>query len=159
MELKIRECQIIEIPTKTHTIVLASKKDIPDAEKRLKEILDDFEIIRVYPNVKSGELIASKPAEAKRTVSGKSSVVADYLKIKDLLPDRFTAHEYHEQIISVKKVLLPSVYADFKMLIRAGKIVEVPLVKPRTFQKIHPEDIDISNKLREDRVNIIQSAK
>lgn len=159
MEIQTRNCQIITIPTKTHDIILASKKDIPDAEKIVKKLLEDFEIINVSPKVQSGELVKQSVKDtAPKEHIKKSSVLADYLKIKDYLPEVFTASDYYEVIKTIKDVKPTSVYADFKTLVNAGKIVLIE-VKPMTYQKVHPEDSNISQRLLEDRKNIIETTK
>lgn len=153
-EITTRNCQIVTIPTKTHNIILASKKDIPNAERTVKEFLSDFEIINVIPKVRSGELIKPMVATSidihkDNKAHTRHSSLALYLQIKDLLPDTFTAAQYHAQIKNLVNVKLASVYAHVDSLIKAGKIKELDGHTLRTFQKVHMTQEEPDTKLKE----------
>lgn len=158
-EITTRNCQIITIPTKTHNIVLASKKDIPDAERTVKEFLSFFEIVNIFPKVRSGELIKQvttlSDAQINKSVKkfdatkNRQSSLSMYLQIKDLLPDMFTAIQYYEQIKKFRDIKSASVYAHMDTLIKAGKIKEIDGYQFKTFQKIHLEQENIDTKLKE----------
>lgn len=158
-EITTRNCQIVTIPTKTHNIVLASKKDIPNAERTVKEFLSDFEIVNVFPKVRSGELIkqATTISDIQTNINVRKfdanrlrhSSLAMYLQIKDLLPDTFTAIQYYTQIKNLVDIKQASVYAHFKSLIKAGKIKELDGYSFKTFQKIYLEQGEPDTRLKE----------
>lgn len=160
MEIEVRNCQIVTIPTKTHKILIASKEDISNVQKVIDEFFNRFEIIKIVPLVASKELI--KPQNMKPRVIGgvhdyKGSVISQYLQIQDLLKDTFKAHEYYVALCTINTTEFPSVYHHLNQLTKLEKIT-LNNTSPKTYTKIHTEPEPMPDMLKE-RKNLINSAR
>lgn len=143
LEIETRNCQVVKIPLKTHTIILASKEDIPNVEKVINDFFNKFEVLKITPLVKSGELIKpiveERSSQKKVTDNKKSSVLSQYLQIKEMLKESFTANEYHEALCTITSVNLQSVYHHLNTLVKSGKLLVVLGSYPTKYSKVHKE--------------------
>ena len=160
-EMNIRNCPVITIKTKTHNVVLASKEDVLNVDKVINDFFNRFEIIRVIPNVYSGELIKSQKSveiRPKHKLHNKRiSVLAQYLQIKELLKGTFDAKDYHKVLSTISNVCLQSCYAHFKVLSVKGQII-INNTSPMTYTKIEKEYEPMPSMMKE-RKNLIDSFK
>lgn len=162
-EIDIRSCPIATVKTRTHKVVLAGKVDIPDANKIINDFFNKFEIIRIVPNVRSGEInIQQKDTEVESHTKNKLphkrvSVLSQYYQIQDILNETFSAKDYHRVLSTISDVQLQSVYAHFGVLIRKGKIT-MNNTSPITYTKIERVHEPMPSMIKERR-NLIDSVK
>ena len=160
-EINIRNCPVVTVKTRTHNVVLASKEDVSNVDKVVNDFFNRFEIIRVIPNVYSGELI--KPLKSIKTqpehklYNKRISILAQYLQIKELLTDTFNAKDYHKVVSTISDVCLQSCYAHFKILAVKGQII-INDTSPMTFTKIEKKYEPMPSMINERR-NLIDSVR
>jgi len=160
-EINIRNCPVVTIKTKTHNVVLASKEDVLNVDKVINDFFNKFEIIRVIPNVYSGELI--KPQKSIETQpkhklhNKRTSALAQYLQIKELLKDTFDAKDYHKALSTISNICLQSCYTHFKVLAKKGQII-INDTSPMTYTKIEKKYEPMPSMMKE-RKNLIDSFK
>lgn len=162
MDINIRNCQIATISTKTHNIIVASKVDVLDTEKVINDFFSKFEIIRIVPLVSSKELIKPMLVESKpiqTNTDKRTSVLSQYLQVKDLLKDSFTASTYCDTLkIIGLKFKVQSVYYSLNKLMKLGKININKNTLPITYTKIYIEHEPMPSMVKE-RQNLIDSFK
>ena len=160
-EITIRNCQIVTIPTKTHRIVIASKEDILYVDKVINDFFNKFEIIKIIPLVSSRELIKPQnhvETQPKHRLHDKrTSVLAQWLQIKETLNSTFDAKEYHHALSTISNIGLQSCYTHFKVLAKKGYLT-INNTSPTTFTKIEKEYEPMPSMLKE-RKNLIDSVR
>lgn len=161
-KINIRNCQIVQIQSKTHIILLSSKEDLPDAQKIIDNFFNKFEIIKISPLVQSGELIKPTTIEPKQTqniADRRTSVLSQYLQIKDSLKDTFTASVYCDALKTIGiEIRVQSVYYSLNKLVKLGKLTVNKHTMPITYTKIHAEYQPMPSMVNE-RKNLIDSCK
>jgi len=159
-EINIRNCPVVTVKTKTHNVVLASKEDVSNVDKVVNDFFNRFEIIRVIPNVYSGELIKPQKSigtQPNKSYDRRSSVLAQYLQIKEILNNTFNAKEYHKALSTISDVCLQSTYSHFKVLAVKGQII-INDTSPMTFTKIEKKYEPMPSMINERR-NLIDSVR